>query len=535
MLFLFLFVFVLFLQTNTILTHCPTNPLCRLSNDSMTIICDTTYGSGNESSQYPIISCFPPVKTYLIRNFERISLYTFQNITFSENQTFLIKLINISIIDSDAFSNSIIIPHNSKLSIEIGDFNSSTSITLKTNAFNYIKIDHLHFNYINNFNGYSIFDTDCFSNNSIINVLTFEYCNITGFSNIIGNIAQVYHLFIRHSSSLIQLTDKSLPLFLTKSKAFEISNTSLSIINSHTFQAWSLILEELIISNNSNLEIFPTIITDGVLMKLNKLDLSYNSIKILDINYNWFAYSYTKYLLLRKQQLDLFLKTNILKTLPLIEKIDFSEGFISNNNDNIIKNYFPNISNLNSIDISYTNFSENMIIDLLTSISQIANHFVTIRLYGHTLSDKNFCSYYKIFKNAPNLLHLELDKSHVCNCVIDLFYMNQFRQDITNASVLQPTCLFNSTRTPCNIDTQLSLSNCNLGGQNPDELSTDSKVGNYAFGAVVGGLTVAVLVLILLGFSVVYQIRSRRNTDLDMEQPVENPLAAIIEERLQNT
>ncbi|CAF3292581.1 unnamed protein product, partial [Rotaria sp. Silwood2] len=97
-----------------------------------------------------------------------------------------------------------------------------------------------------------------------------------------------------------------------------------------------------------------------------------------------------------------------------------------------------------------------------------------------------------------------------------------------------PTCLFNSTRTSCNIETQLALSNCNIGGPNPDESNSDSKVGNYAFGAIVAGITVAVLVLLSLGFSVVYQIRRRRNTDLDMEQPVENPLAAIIEERLQN-
>jgi hypothetical protein len=40
------------------------------------------------------------------------------------------------------------------------------------------------------------------------------------------------------------------------------------------------------------------------------------------------------------------------------------------------------------------------------------------------------------------------------------------------------------------------------------------------------------LILLSLGFGVAYRIRRRRNTELFMEQPIENPLAAIIEERL---
>ena len=40
----------------------------------------------------------------------------------------------------------------------------------------------------------------------------------------------------------------------------------------------------------------------------------------------------------------------------------------------------------------------------------------------------NFCSYFTIFKNAPNLLNLQLDETHECNCVIDLFYrMNIYK------------------------------------------------------------------------------------------------------------
>ena len=267
------------------------------------------------------------------------------------------------------------------------------------------------------------FNTNFFGNDLDINTLTFERCAITGFSNTIRKVADVKRLSIRNSSELTQLTHQSLPSFLSTSKSLEISNTNLQIINQHTFQGWSLILEELIISNNSHLEKFPPAIVDGVLMKLNKFDLSYNSIKYLDSNYNWLPYSYTKHLLLRNQQLDIYLKTNILKTLTELEIIDFSAGFISENNSRLIKDFFPNMPNLILIDISYTNFSENMIIDLLTRISETANHFITIRLHGHKLTDDNFCSYYNIFKNAPDLLNLQLDELHECNCIVDLFYM----------------------------------------------------------------------------------------------------------------
>ncbi|CAF1381359.1 unnamed protein product [Rotaria magnacalcarata] len=533
MLFSFLLFFVLFSQTTSNDTRCDKTPLCYLTDNS-TIICDRIYGQANESDVFPSLSCFPPVKTYLFRNFPKIRLHAFEDIKFPESESFSIKLINVSFIETEAFSKSLIIPPSSKLSIDIGDFGRSSSIVLRFNAFNHIKIDHLHFININNFNGRSVFDTDCFGNDLDINLLTFENCAIDGFSNIIRKAADVAYLSIRNSPGLTQLTDKSLPSFLSTSKSLEISNTNLKMINAHTFQAWSLILEELIITNNSNLETFPSNIVDGILMKLNTLDLSYNSIKNLDIDYDWFSYSSTKYLLLRNQQLDLFLKTNLLKTLPALEKIDFSQGFISANNDDLIKNHFPNISNLNSIDVSYTNLTENMIIDLLTSISISATHFIDVRLFGHTLSDKNFCSYFKIFKNAPDLLHLELDESHDCNCIIDLFYMNNVRRSVTNTSVLQPTCLSNFTRIPCDVETQLLISKCHIGSQNPDTPGGGNKIGKYAFGFIVAGIVVVVMVLLSLGFSVVYRIRRRRNTDLDMDQPIENPLAAIIEERLQN-
>jgi hypothetical protein len=491
------------------------------------------FADHNESNIIPDISCFPPVNTYVFLNFQHIQSQIFENVKFPENEIFTIKLINISIIDSEAFSHSLMLPESSKLSIEIEDLQNSSNIIVKPNAFNRIKIDRLHFFNLNNFNGRSIFDTNCFGNDLHINVLIFEKCGITGFSNIIRKVADVNHLLIRNSPGFTQLTDKSFPQLLVRSKSLEISNTGLHSIEEHTFQAWALILEELILTNNSNLEIFPSAIVDGVLMKLNKLDLSYNPIKFLDLNYDWFPYSYTKHLLLRNQQLDLFLKSNILTTLPKLQRIDFSEGFISDdNNDDLIQKFFPNMSKLSSLDISYTNFTENMIIDLLTIISKTTNHFVDIHLHGHRLTDDNFCSYFTIFKNAPKLLNLVLDETHECNCIIELFYRDKIQETGSSNSVLQPSCLLDSSRQRCDIDAKLSVSNCNIGAQNPDESNAGNNIGKYAFGGIIGGIIVLLLILLSLGFGVAYRIRRRRNTELFMEQPIENPLAAIIEERL---
>ena len=57
-----------------------------------------------------------------------------------------------------------------------------------------------------------------------------------------------------------------------------------------------------------------------------------------------------------------------------------------------------------------------------------------------------------------------------------------------------------------------------------------------AFIGMMVGLAVAVLSLLLLGSGMAYRVRrtSRRLTEVDMEQPAENPLAAVIEERLQS-
>ncbi|UJR22179.1 hypothetical protein I4U23_025243 [Adineta vaga] len=528
-----LFIVVLLAQIPFIQSHCQKTPLCHYNSNLMTITCNRAFAEHNITVLFPDVSCFPPVNTYLFLNFQQIQWHTFENITFPENDIFKIKLINISIIETEAFSGSIHIPDSSRLTIEIGDSQTTSDIIIQPDAFNRIKIEHLYFRNLNSFNGQSIFDANSFGNDLDVNVLLFDQCNLTGFSNLLHKTANINHLSIRNSPSFVQIADLNLSSLLTTSKSLEISNTGLQMINAHTFPAWSLILQELILTNNSNFEIFPSTFVDGVLMKLNKLDLSYNSIHTIDINYNWFAYSYAKELLLRNQQLDLFLKSNILKTLPFLQKIDFSGGFIGENKDDLIRNHFFYTTNLTSIDISYTNLTEPMIIDLLTHISQTANRLVDIYLAGHQLTDENFCSYFTIYKNAPKLLNLLLDESHKCNCIIELFYRDTVPDTRINNSILHPSCLLDASRQRCDIQAQLALSKCSLGGQNPEPSHDDNNnIGDYAFGAIVAGVVVVLLVMLSLGYGV-YQ-RRRRGTELTMDQPVENPLAAIIEERLEN-
>jgi hypothetical protein len=112
-----------------------------------------------------------------------------------------------------------------------------------------------------------MFDTNCFEDNLEIKELIFEQCGLTGFSSTSTKVAIVKHLTIINSPTLMQLINKNLPSFLSTTKSLKISNTGLQMINISTFQAWSLILEELSITNNSNLEILPSHITEGVLMK----------------------------------------------------------------------------------------------------------------------------------------------------------------------------------------------------------------------------------------------------------------------------
>ena len=442
------------------------------------------------------------------------------------------KLSNVTLIESETFSKRLVLPADSKLSIEIDRPSNPGGLTLEANAFNYIRIDRLHFTGIQLFNGRPVFDSTCFGDDLDIDELIFEQCGITGFSNSIRKAADVFSLVIVDSPALTQLTEKSLPSFLSTTKSLKISNTGLQLINKHTFDAWLLTLQELILTNNTNLTIFPSDIVDGVLMKLNKLDLSNNPIQTLERNYNWFAYSYVKHLSLRKQPWDLFLPTDILKTLPFLETIDLSDGLINPSNDELIKNHFPSMPNLTSIDLSRSNLTEKMLILLLERLSQSATHFIDIHLFGQRLNDREFCSYFSIFQKAPNLFNLHLDESHECNCVVDLLYTERIQQLTASNSLIRPACLSNPTRVPCNVQTQAITSKCSVSRPNPDGSGSDEKLGKYAFAGIVAGVSVLLVVLLSLGFGVVYRVRRRRSIELDMEYPIENPLGAIIKERV---
>jgi hypothetical protein len=530
---LFLFVFFLTSHLSTVQSDCSVIELCNCDENPNEIICDGNSGNQTDNNDFPMVSLLPSVEKYVFLNFKQIQERAFENMTFLTNNSITITLINVTTIESNAFSSSMIIPENSTISIDIEHSIHSSSITLKSNAFNRLKIERLRFFNIKHFNGRSIFDTNCLGESLYINELIFEQSGITGFSNIIRKAANVKRLLIHHCPTLTQLTDKSLPSFLATTESLEISTTGLQLINPHTFTSWTLVLKELILRNNIDLKIFPTDVVEGSLFELNKLDLSNNSISTLDQDYNWFPYSYTKHLILKQQQLDLFLKSKILKSLSSLTTIDFSHGFIGENNDDLISDYFFNMSNLISINISYTNFTENMVIDLLKGLSKSSSRNVHISLLGHTLNNENFCSYFTIFQQAPNLLHLELDETHPCNCIVDLFYDETTKNDLLQ----QPTCLSNTTRTRCDIDSQLIVSKCPITRPNPDSSGTNpGNAGTYAFVGIMVGLGVVLLIVLGIGSGAVYRKRrNRRMTVLDMEEPIENPLAIIIEERLQKS
>ena len=532
---LFLLFILVSSQYDTVHSDCSLTEFCTCDTNPNIIICDGNYGNQSDNNYFPPLSLLPSVKTYIFRNFKEIQAHAFENMTFLTNHSITICLFNITTIDSDAFSTTMIIPTDSTISIDIEHAINSSSITLRSNAFNHIKLQRLRFFNIKHFNGHPIFDTKCFSEHLHINELIFEQSGITGFANSLQKSVDIKHLYIRECPSLTELTNQNIPSFLHTTETLEISATGLQLINFHTFQGWTLILKELIIRNNPNLKIFSSNIIEGFLMELNKLDLSNNSIDTLQQDYNWLPYIYTKHLILRQQQqLDLFLKADILKILRHLRTIDFSEGFISENDEGLIRDHMPNMPNLISINISHTNLTANMIIDLLTQLGNSANQTIRISLLGHTLDDENFCSYFTIFQKSPNLLHLELDPTHECNCVVDLFYQDEHIQTITNDSLQIPACLSNITRTRCDIQSQITMSKCSIAKPNPNEPETN--VGDYAFIGIMVGLAVVVLVLVALGSSVAYRVRkNRRGTILDMEEPIENPLATIIEERLQNS
>lgn len=521
---------MLIYQTNTLYSDCPFIEICHCNTSLNQVICDGNLGNQSEEN-FPSFSYLPPVEDYFFSNFKEIQSNAFENTTFLSNNSITIHLINITTINTDAFSSTMIISENSTLSIYIEHPNDLPSLTLNTHAFNHDRIDRIHFFNINSFNEQLIFDTHCFGPILQINELIFEQSNIAGFYSSGQESADIQNLYIRECPTLKQLTAQTFPQILGSTKTLEISGTGLEFIDSHALEAWSIILRELVIKNNLKLKDFSSNFIDGVLMELDTFDLSNNSITILDENYDWFAYSYTKYLILKyQQQLDLFLKSNILKTLGLLKTIDFSEGFISNNDDDIMQDYVPDMPYLTSINVSFTNLTENMVIDLLTHLSNSASQIIEVSLLGHILNDTNFCSYFQVFRKSPNLIHLELDETHECNCVVDLFFDDEHIDMYLNDSLILPICLLNTTRARCDIQSQLTLSKCSFGNGNSDP-NTSGDIGSYAFIGIMAGLAVVLIALLAVGSRVVYRTRKgRRMTILDMEDPVDSPSSTSIEQ-----
>lgn len=529
---LFSLFFVLISQAHTVHSDCPFIDLCTCNKVLNQVICN---GNDGRDNRLPPLNNLPSVKDYYFSNFKEVQTNAFQNAIFLANHSITIHLMNITTIYSDAFSASLIIPNNSNLSIYIEHPTKTAGLTLATHAFNSIKIDRLHFVNINNFNGTSIFSTHTFGADLFVNELIFEKSNISRFTLEGGPTPpNIEHLYIRDCASWTNLTQGGLPAFLGTAKTFEISGTGLEYIDNQVFESWEYVFRELLIKNNRNLKVFPDVI-DGFFQLLNKLDLSNNSITTISPNYDWTPFYPTQQLILKQQEkLDLFIQSDILKSTKNIKIIDFSEGIISENNENLIRDHVPGMPNLASINISYTNFTDTMVIDLLTIISNSANQTIQVSLLNHKLNDTHFCAFFQIFDQSPNLLQLELDETHECNCVVDLFYDDKHTQMILNDTLIQPTCLLNTSRARCDISSQLSLSQCSVGKPNPG--SNNGDIGTVAFISTMVGLTVVLIVLLALGSRVVYRVRRARGmTVLDMENPVDNPAATTVDQPIENS
>lgn len=519
-----LFYIILILQADSIYSDCSQVNLCTC--DTNAIICDAYSSNQTEYDFFSPLSQLPSVENYYFYNFKKVPSQAFQNVTFLNNHSITIHLINVKRIESYAFSTSIIIPDYSTVSVNIESSIESPSITLQIEAFNNMKINRLRFFNISNFNGRPIFDTNCFGKNLYINELVFEQSGITGFTTTQQDSVNVNYLSIRKCSEYRQLTSKSLPSFLSRTQSLEISNTGLQLINPSTFQAQSLVLKQLIIRDNMNFNMLSSNIVDGILKELDMLDLSNNPINGLQPNFDWTPFSSMKHLVLQKQQMDLFLKTNILNISQSLNTVDLSEGFVLDNNENLIRDYVPVMPNLALINISFTNLTENMVIDLLESLSESINQTLAVSLLGYALNDSNFCEYYKIFQKSSNLLQLELDETHKCNCVVDLFYDNILKQ---------VTCLLNTTRIPCDIQSQVNSLKCPVDKPNPSDSRRGDK-NNILMGVLIG---LAALVIVLVVISLIVRRRrqriNRRMAIAYMADSVENPLAVIIEQRLRSS
>lgn len=532
----FIVYFALIFQINIADSNCPMSEICRCDKSQNQVVCDGSLGNQSEDINIPSVANLLPVKNYYFSNFKEIQKNAFQNMTFLANESITIHFINITAINSEAFSATMAIPDDSTLSIYIENSNNQASLTLDLHAFNYIKIDRLHFYNIGNFNGQNIFDTHCFGSFLYINELVFEQSNITGFSSSGRKPASVEHLYIRDCPEFKELTSYNVPTFLGVTKTLEISNSGLEFIDHYTFPGWSYVFRELSIKNNPNLKNFSTAIINQFLMDLEKLDLSNNSITSLNDNPDWSSFYHTQYLILTHQKrLDLFIKSDILKNLDFLKLVDLSDGIIGDDDEDLIKNHVDDMPNLSSLNISFTNFTEDMIIDLLTQLSNTANQNLDISLLGHTLNESNFCSYFQVFRNSPNLIRLELDETHECNCVIDLFFDDEHIGLIFNDTLIQPTCLSNTSRSRCNIDSQLVISKCSVGNSGSDNSNHNGDIGNYAFIGVMVGLSVVLIALLALGSSVVLRSKKDLQNSVPVMEDLENDLSVTYPEQGDNS
>lgn len=489
---------------------CDISTVCQFDSTTNHLICDGTF-IPEDSASPPSLSCYPSGTRYTFRHFRRLSPTLLETLQFpSQERSIHFQLFNISLIASETFSNRLSIRSNVTLSIDIEHWNSSSGITLEPNAFNHLQISHLRFFNINHFNSRRIFDTSTFGDELDLNQLIFDQCGITGFVKTDPTSADVQHLSILHSSALTQLTPNNLPSFLPHLKSFTISNTSLRLINPHSFPAWTMQLEKFILTKNDKLETIPSNMMDGVLIDLDQLDLSENPLLYPSEDFDWFGFSYATRLVLRASPLDPYLRTNILSSLSSLKMIDFSYGYLSDRNQSdLISTHFPDqMSELVSFNLSHANISESVLIGILEKLSGKANQRVQIDLAGHRLSDEKFCSYLKIVKKAPTLLDLHLDSSHPCNCILDLF-------EITDCP-------------KCDLQNQTSFYRCQLSSE-----KNDDGIGPYAFTGLIVGVSVFLFILMLVGGGFLYRRRRKGDADLDMEHPIENPLAVVIQKRMQ--
>ena len=512
-----LFYFVFSQAIPTVHSDCPFVDLCICNKSQNQITCS---GTADDDYRLPPMNNLPAVTDYYFSNF-KIQPNAFENLTFLHNGSITIHLLNITTIYSDAFSAKMNISDDVQLSVSIIQGNDGSDLTLEDHAFDGINLYHLHFKNIQSFNGQGIFPSHAFGDDLYIDELIFEHTNLTGFDSIetLGQ-PDIGHLYIRHCPLFIDLSENILPAFLQATKTLEISGTGLERIDHEPFEAWKYTFKELLIKNNVNLKYLPDIVM-GPFQSLEILDFSNNSITNLDSNYDWSSYAKTKTLLLAHQpRLDLFIKSDILKSMQRIRTIDFSQSIIGDTDENLIQDHVPNMPNLASINVSFTNFTDDMIIDLLTIISNSANQTIQVSLLDHRLNASNFCSFFQIFQNAPNLLRLELDETHPCNCITDLFYDDEHQQLFENDTLSEPSCIFNTSRGRCDIQSQLIISKCSFGNMKPDNGDDFGDIGTIGFIATMAGLLVVVVALLALGSRVVYRARRVRGmTILDMDDP----------------